>query len=831
MRFKKLAGVAIGALVTGALVVPLSSPASAAPVVLTGTQQLSCAFGNFDIAYPAEVEVTVDGTDVSATLSDIPPTGMPDFLKVHATAATVDATIDGESVELTGSVTYDAPITGNPAIGMPDVAGTRAGAGSVSAFALDGIEVVMSVQAYGPSTSPSSMTCSPVAPSEPEPVLMSASQAFACTWSSFAMPYTVDTEVTVDGADVSATLSNKFAPGMPAFLQVSRITTTVGVSLDGESVSLESVSDYSPALPGNSQFDLVDAVGVRTGAGDPAVLSIDSLGIVMVVGGSDYTVNCTIPVVVEGPESTTTGLTANSPAPNTVALAATVSPVAAGTVKFFEGDTKVGEQSVTAGVASLALNGVTAGVHTYTAEFVPDDVDAFAGSTSGAAAVTVADPVVVDPGAVSGSQAFACTWTEFAMPYTVSTSVTADGQNVTATLSNSFAPGMPAFLSVSRINASLGIRLNGESLALQSVSDYSPALPGNSAFTLANAVGTRTNLTAPAGLSIDSLSFALTVGGASYPVSCTVATPGGTDATATTTTLAATSPSANTVTLAATVSPAAAGTVQFFDGDTKVGEQIVAAGAASLTLPEVPAGVHTYTAEFVPTDAQAFAGSTSAAATVTVGGDVVVEPEVVETATGLTVVSAAANAVNLTATVTPADAAGAVEFLEGTTVVGTVVVASGAASLPLSEVAAGEHTYSARFVPADETAYAGSTASPVTVIVSGPPEEEEPPPAQVAAATKAKVSKAKYAAKAKKATIKIKVTSATATPHGKVKIVVKVGNKLVVTKTVKVNGNGVAKLVLKKGKLKKKGKYKITAQYAGNKKFKKSSAKGNFKVK
>ena len=61
-------------------------------------------------------------------------------------------------------------------------------------------------------------------------------------------------------------------------------------------------------------------------------------------------------------------------------------------------------------------------------------------------------------------------------------------------------------------------------------------------------------------------------------------------------------------------------------------------------------------------------------------------------------------------------------------------------------------------------------------------------------------------------------------------IVVKKGKKVVAKKTL-VLKNGKVTLVLKKGKLKAKGKYVVTASYAGNKDFKKSAAKKvTFKV-
>lgn len=88
-------------------------------------------------------------------------------------------------------------------------------------------------------------------------------------------------------------------------------------------------------------------------------------------------------------------------------------------------------------------------------------------------------------------------------------------------------------------------------------------------------------------------------------------------ATGTTTTLSASpaspQPQGTAVTLSATETPAAAGTVEFFDGATSLGTATVSSGSASLA-PFTPAGgTHSFTATFTPTDTASFAPSTSPA--------------------------------------------------------------------------------------------------------------------------------------------------------------------------------------------------------------------------
>jgi hypothetical protein len=78
----------------------------------------------------------------------------------------------------------------------------------------------------------------------------------------------------------------------------------------------------------------------------------------------------------------------------------------------------------------------------------------------------------------------------------------------------------------------------------------------------------------------------------------------------------------------------------------------------------------------------------------------------------------AGTAITLTATVNPA-AAGAVEFFDGTTDLGagTYDAATGKATLKTTP-ASGDHSFTAKFTPADATAFAGSTSSALAYTVN-----------------------------------------------------------------------------------------------------------------
>ncbi|MFE7777774.1 Ig-like domain-containing protein [Streptomyces sp. NPDC057445] len=99
------------------------------------------------------------------------------------------------------------------------------------------------------------------------------------------------------------------------------------------------------------------------------------------------------------------------------------------------------------------------------------------------------------------------------------------------------------------------------------------------------------------------------------------------------------------------------------------------------------------------------------------------------TATATTLAGAPASpvvqgtSVKLTATVTPADAAGTVRFLDGTAQLGTpVAVAAGKATLTTSTLTVGTHPVKAVFTPADPAAYAASSSAalPYTVRIKPP---------------------------------------------------------------------------------------------------------------
>lgn len=81
----------------------------------------------------------------------------------------------------------------------------------------------------------------------------------------------------------------------------------------------------------------------------------------------------------------------------------------------------------------------------------------------------------------------------------------------------------------------------------------------------------------------------------------------------------------------------------------------------------------------------------------------------------------AGESIPLIAKVKPVGAAGKVDFFEGDEIVGSAEVTAGTATADVTIPTSGEHTYVARFIPSDETAYRASESAPLTIDVRDTP--------------------------------------------------------------------------------------------------------------
>ncbi len=188
----------------------------------------------------------------------------------------------------------------------------------------------------------------------------------------------------------------------------------------------------------------------------------------------------------------------------------------------------------------------------------------------------------------------------------------------------------------------------------------------------------------------------------------------------TTTTLAANPTSltaGGSTTLTATVTATGktvTGSVEFYEGATKLATAALTNGTATKAVTVSSAGSHSYTAKFVENTAGSdkFLASTSAAVTVTATAPASKQ----DTTTSLSASPASVTTggkTTLTATVTPSAATGSVQFFEDAKLLSTGSVSGGKASLVITVGSAGSHSYIAKLVANDT--YNGSTSAVVKV--------------------------------------------------------------------------------------------------------------------
>ncbi|MET3643328.1 hypothetical protein ABIC73_004938 [Prescottella equi] len=391
------------------------------------------------------------------------------------------------------------------------------------------------------------------------------------------------------------------------------------------------------------------------------------------------------PVTVSVPDQATTTTLTVPPTAETnqqVTLMANLDPTnASGTVQFKDNGTNIGSAvAVANGVAALQYSFATAGNHSITAAFAGNA--GFSNSSAAAQSVTVTTPVVPD----------APTTTTLTVP---ATTVKGTATTLTATVTPANASGSVQFLDGQTPIDGPATVTNGTASV-----QHSFATSGN------HSIGAV--FTAGAGF----------LGSTATAKSIMVTDPVVVDVTTTTTLIVP--PTAETgqqITLTANLDPSnAAGSVQFKDGATNIGGPVaVVNGTATAQTSFTTAGSHSITAVF--TGNTGFKSSTSSAQTVTVSAPVV------QTSLTLSAPSDAqtGSAITFTAAVTPANAAGTVQFtVDGNNIGGGVTVSNGVATLPYTFSAAGVHSVGASFAGAAGFTNSSATSRPVQVSVPTP---------------------------------------------------------------------------------------------------------------
>ncbi|MFI8696296.1 beta strand repeat-containing protein [Dietzia maris] len=344
---------------------------------------------------------------------------------------------------------------------------------------------------------------------------------------------------------------------------------------------------------------------------------------------------------------------------DSVRATATVSPAgAAGTVEFSNGETTVSAPVNAEGTAVADIDATTTGPMEITATFLPADTGRYSGSTD-SLSVTVLDKIATSVSVSSGSgparvdepTTLTARVTPAAAAGTVT--VTVDGQTYTADVSGGVATVAHTFTTAGEHAV--------EAAFAPTNADRYESSTGQGTVTV-ESEATATDLT------LDPIQ--VTAGG--------------------------------TIHANAAVTPAEAqGQVRFEYGDqTRTVD--VENGSATAEFDAATAGTDAVTATFVPANPDRYTSSTDSK-TVNVDAEATTTEVTVET--GPIRVD---EPTTLTATVTPADAAGTVEFTIGEQT-HTATVSGGVAEVAHTFTTAGGHTVAAEFTPADAGRYSGST--------------------------------------------------------------------------------------------------------------------------
>ncbi|WP_175934388.1 Ig-like domain repeat protein [Corynebacterium sp. Marseille-P4321] len=442
------------------------------------------------------------------------------------------------------------------------------------------------------------------------------------------------------------------------------------------------------------------------------------------------------------PEATAPTVTVTAPAgekttADEITLTAKITPASAGTVEFFNGDTKIDgtvDYDPATGEATLTTK-LAEGDYTVTAKFTPAEDNTTAKEATSEAAPKFTVTKKTDNTQQPPAQEATAPTVTVTAPTGEKT--TADEITLTAKITPASAGTVEFFNGDTKIDGTV---------------DYDPAT-GEATLTTTLAEGDYTvtakftpaedNTTAKEATSETAPAFTVKKKEEQQP-----SAPEATAPTVTVTAPAGEKTTDDEVTLTAKVDPASAGTVEFFNGDTKIDGTVdydPATGEATLTT-KLAEGDYTVTAKFTPaednTTAKEATSEAAPAFTVKKKEEQQQPPAPEATAPTVTVTAPAgekttADEITLTAKITPASA-GTVEFFNGDTKIdGTVDYdpATGEATLT-TKLAEGDYTVTAKFTPAEDntTAKEATSEAAPKFTVTKKTDNTQQPPAQEATA-------------------------------------------------------------------------------------------------
>jgi len=385
---------------------------------------------------------------------------------------------------------------------------------------------------------------------------------------------------------------------------------------------------------------------------------------VIITGTSGtQTATATLPLAINQAQSSTTTTLSSSPNPSTfgqsVTFVAAVSPVSAtGTAQFLDGGTPIGAATLTGGTAALAVSTLAVGTHSITAVYSGDPSDL--GSTSAAVVQTV------------NQAASSVTLTSSVNPATAWETII-----FTATVSPASATG------------TVQLVYNGTTMATVTISG------GSAVTSAAMAPGTYSITAVYSGDANDAPSTSATLVETINKASTTIVMTSSTNQISL----------GQVFGLSATITPSTAtGIVQLMDNGALLGTGTVVGGLSTFSVMLPTAGTHSITAVYTGDANDTASTSAPVVITVTKGSSTVA-------VTSSTNPSTAGQSVIFTATISPINATGTVQFLDGATTLGTATVGSGSglALLVAAIPTAGAHSITA--VYSGDGNYTASTSA------------------------------------------------------------------------------------------------------------------------
>ena len=569
---------------------------------------------------------------------------------VASTAATA---VFGQSVTLTATIAVTAPGAGTPT-------------GSVSFN--DGTTVLNTVPLSGNTAS--------------------------YTTTSLAVASHTITAVYGGDTDFTASTSGPLTEAVSKSFTQTALTAAPNPSSLGQSVTFTAaVSATAPGAgtpTGSVNFlDGTTYLGSGPLAGGTATFSTSALAAgshsmtAVYVGDGDFMFN-TSPVVTQvvGKAATATNI-ASSASPSvfgqTVTFTATVASAAGGTatgsVTFMDGQTALKSVPLTFGTATFSTSSLAVGSHSITAVYGGDTN--FAGSTSNSAAQAV------NPANTTASLASSPNPSTFgqSVAFTATVSASTPGSG-TPTGSAAFMDGQNLLGSVSLAGGTAIFTTSSLAVgshAITVVYGGGPNFVGSTSGTAVTQVVNKAVTTASVASAANPSAF-----GQSVTFTATVSAGGSTAA-------------------------AATGSVNFMDGAMLLGSGSLAGGTATFSTTSLAVGSHAITAVY--TGDASFAGSTSATAVTQVVNKAATTTNVVSSLNP----SAFGQSVTFTATVSASGpgagaATGGVNFMDGTTSLGSGTLTFGTATFTTSTLAIGSHNITA--VYNGDGNFTGSTSSP-----------------------------------------------------------------------------------------------------------------------